>query len=77
MPRGFEELDPAQLGTGGTPAYQAPEVLRRKHVGRKLDLYGFAVTLWEMYTTKLPWSDCNLEQMTVRVAGRSVQPMCA
>ena len=23
--------------------------------------------LWEMYTTRLPWSDCNLEQMTTRV----------
>ena len=29
--------------------------------------------LWEMYTTRLPWSDCNLEQMTTRVV---VQVSC-
>jgi len=58
----------AQLGTGGTPAYQGPEVLKRQPVSKKLDLYGFAIMLWEMYTSRLPWSDCNLEQMTKRVA---------
>jgi len=58
----------SQLGTGGTPAYQGPEVLKRQPVSKKLDLYGFAIMLWEMYTTRLPWSDCNLEQMTKRVA---------
>ena len=38
----------AQLGTWGTPAYQGPEVLRRQPVSKKLDLYGFAIMLWEM-----------------------------
>ena len=37
-----------QLGTGGTPAYQGPEVLKRHPVCKKLDLYGFAIMLWEM-----------------------------
>lgn len=27
LPSGCSHLDPIQLGTGGTPAYQAPEVL--------------------------------------------------
>jgi hypothetical protein len=33
-----------QLGTGGTPAYQGPEVLKRQPVSKKIDLYGFAIT---------------------------------
>jgi len=74
MPKGVEELHPETLGTGGTPAYQAPEVLRRKHVGRKLDQYGFAITLWETFTRKLPWAECNLEQMTHKVSGRNERP---
>jgi len=74
MPMGMTELHPSQLGTGGTPAYQGPEVLKRHPVGMKLDLYGFAVTLWEMYTCLLPWSDCNLEQMTTRVALKNERP---
>ena len=28
MPPGVIQLDPSQLGTGGTPAYQGPEVLK-------------------------------------------------
>jgi len=74
IPVGVELVDPVTLGTGGTPAYQAPEVLKRTQAGRKLDLYGFAVTLWEMYTTKLPWSDCNLDQMTHRVVAKNERP---
>jgi len=38
------ELDSSQLGTGGTPAYQGPEILKREPIGKKLDLYGYAVS---------------------------------
>lgn len=68
MPPGLYELDPAQLGTGGTPAYQGPEVLKRQNIGFRVDLYGFGIMIWEMYTSKLPWSDCTLEQMTHKVS---------
>ena len=119
----YAELDPAQLGTGGTPAYQAcanleksiapaanpthaphtnpthlptfvllqklplprsmpdqaskeqgPEVLKRHPIGFRVDLYGFGVMIWEMYTSKLPWSDCTLEQMTHKVAIANERP---
>ena len=75
MPNNVRELNPSDLGTGGTPAYQGPEVLKRQAVSRKLDLYGFAIMLWEMYTSRLPWSDCNLEQMTTRVAVQNERPV--
>lgn len=74
IPVGVETVSAVTLGTGGTPAYQAPEVLQRKDAGRKLDLYGFAVTLWEMYTTQLPWSDCDLERMTNKVVSKNERP---
>ena len=54
MPPGLLELDPSQLGTGGTPAYQGPEVLKRHPIGFRVDLYGFAIMIWEMFTSKLP-----------------------
>jgi len=44
LPNGKMELSPAEIGTGGTPAYQAPEVLKRRPAGMKLDLYGFGIT---------------------------------
>jgi serine/threonine protein kinase len=34
----------------GTPAYQAPEMLRDEPISEKVDLYGFGIMLWEMYT---------------------------
>ena len=52
----------------GTPAYQAPEMLRDEPISEKVDLYGFGIMLWEMYTGKLPWSDKNYHQMIHTVA---------
>jgi len=60
--------------TAGTPAYQAPEMLRDEPISEKVDLYGFAVMLWEMYTGKLPWSDKNYHQMIHTVAVRNERP---
>ena len=40
----------------------------------KVDLYGFGIMVWEMFTGKLPWSDKNYHQMIhtvlLRVAPR-------
>lgn len=74
MPPGVSKLDPEHLGTGGTPAYQGPEVLKRHPIGFRVDLYGFGIMIWEMFTSTLPWSDCDLEQMTRRVAVANERP---
>ena len=29
----------------------------------QVDLYGFGIMLWEMFTGKLPWADKNYHQM--------------
>ena len=60
--------------TAGTPAYQAPEMLRDDPISEKVDLYGFGIMLWEMYTGKLPWSDKNYHQMIHTVAVRNERP---
>ena len=39
-----------------------------------MDLYGFGIMLWEMYTGKLPWSDKNYHQMIHTVAVRNERP---
>jgi len=60
--------------TAGTPAYQAPEMLRDEPISEKVDLYGFGIMLWEMYTGKLPWHDKNYHQMIHTVAVRNERP---
>ena len=60
--------------TAGTPAYQAPEMLRDEPISEKVDQYGMGIMLWEMYTGALPWSDKNYHQMIHTVAVRNERP---
>lgn len=39
----------------GTPDYMAPEVVRRRQADRRLDLFSFGVTAFEICSLELPW----------------------
>lgn len=39
----------------GTPNYMAPEVVRRRQADRRLDVFSFGVTAYEICTLELPW----------------------
>jgi serine/threonine-protein kinase len=39
----------------GTPAYMAPEVVRRHHIDKRLDIFSFGVTAFECCTLDMPW----------------------
>ena len=39
----------------GTPNYMAPEVIRRRHTDKRLDIFALGVTLFQMCTYQLPW----------------------
>lgn len=42
-------------GQAGTPAYMAPELFDGGQVTEKVDVYSFAILLWEMLTGDVPW----------------------
>lgn len=49
---------PAFLQPGnriGTPAYMAPEVVRRHHIDKRIDIFSFGVTAFECCTLDMPW----------------------
>lgn len=49
---------PAFLQPGnriGTPSYMAPEVIRRRQADRRLDVFSFGVTAYEICTLQPPW----------------------
>ncbi len=39
----------------GTPNYMAPEVVRRRQADKRLDVFSFGVTAYEICTLDLPW----------------------
>jgi len=39
----------------GTPNYMAPEVVRRKQTDRRLDIFAFGVSMYELFAFELPW----------------------
>jgi serine/threonine-protein kinase len=40
----------------GTPFYMAPEIVRRRPTDRRLDVFAFGVSAYELLTFQLPWS---------------------
>ena len=40
----------------GTLQWMAPEVKSRGY-GKKVDVYSFALVMWELLTCRIPWSD--------------------
>ena len=39
----------------GTPNYMAPEIVRRRKTDKRLDLFAFGVTAFQLLTRELPW----------------------
>jgi eukaryotic-like serine/threonine-protein kinase len=50
----------------GTPAYQAPEVLRGEEVGVRSDLFSLGLVLYELFTGKRAFSAENREELLKR-----------
>lgn len=40
----------------GTPNYMAPEVVRRKPTDKRLDIFSYGVSMYEMFSFELPWA---------------------
>ena len=40
----------------GTPLYMSPEIVRRKATDRRVDIFSFGVSAYEMFAGSLPWS---------------------
>jgi serine/threonine-protein kinase len=56
---------PAFLQPGnrvGTPSHMAPEVIRRRQADRRLDVFSFGVTAYEICTLQPPWTRSSSAQ---------------
>jgi len=72
-------LNTALTATGrgaitGTVAWNAPEVLDDAEVTMKADVYSFAVVIFEVVTTELPWEGVQVAQIIRKVCDKNERP---
>ncbi|XP_058771568.1 serine/threonine/tyrosine-protein kinase HT1-like isoform X2 [Vicia villosa] len=59
----------------GTYRWMAPEMIKRKSYGRKVDVYSFGLILWELLTGTIPYEDMNPIQAAFAVVNKKLRPI--
>uniref|UniRef100_A0A2P2LRC6 Uncharacterized protein MANES_17G046400 n=1 Tax=Rhizophora mucronata TaxID=61149 RepID=A0A2P2LRC6_RHIMU len=59
----------------GTYRWMAPEMIKKKSYGRKVDVYSFGLILWEMLTGTIPYEDMNPIQAAFAVVNKNLRPV--
>lgn len=54
----------------GTYRWMAPEMIDHKPYTRKVDVYSFAIVLWELYTVQLPFAGMTAMQAAFAVVNK-------
>ncbi|GAB4826963.1 hypothetical protein Ancab_033844 [Ancistrocladus abbreviatus] len=58
----------------GTYRWMAPEMIKHKQYGRKVDVYSFGLILWEMVAGHIPYEDMNPIQAAYAVVNKNLRP---
>ncbi|MQL92929.1 hypothetical protein Taro_025574 [Colocasia esculenta] len=59
----------------GTYRWMAPEMIKHKPYGRKVDVYSFGLLLWEMLTGRIPYEDMMPIQAAFAVVHKNLRPV--
>ncbi|XVF87476.1 hypothetical protein PTKIN_Ptkin18bG0122900 [Pterospermum kingtungense] len=59
----------------GTYRWMAPEMIKKKSYGRKVDVYSFGLILWEMVAGTIPYEDMNPIQAAFAVVNKNLRPV--
>ncbi|KAL6640842.1 hypothetical protein ACP70R_021965 [Stipagrostis hirtigluma subsp. patula] len=63
----FQDQDGAMTAETGTYRWMAPEVINHQPYDNKADVYSFAIVLWELMTSKIPYTSMTPVQAAVGV----------
>ena len=69
----FEEVY-EMTGCTGTLRYMAPEVALKQPYNEKVDVYSFALVLWQMVTSKVPFRKASKEEYYEHVVRGGIRP---
>ena len=61
------ELNSGSGQFAGTPCYMAPELFDRKYYDEKVDVFAFGTAVWEIYTQKIPYANCDAMEIKQKV----------
>lgn len=61
-------------GFTGTYRWMAPEMIKEKKHTKKIDVYSFAIVLWELITALTPFDDMTPEQAAFAVCQKNARP---
>ncbi|KAJ9559626.1 hypothetical protein OSB04_004786 [Centaurea solstitialis] len=64
-------------GFTGTYRWMAPEMIKEKKHTKKIDVYSFAIVLWELLTALTPFDDMTPEQAAFAVCQKNARPPLA
>jgi serine/threonine protein kinase len=51
----------------GSPAYLAPEMVRKKGITKSADVYGIGCVLFELLTGEAPFMDDDIDKLTRKI----------
>mmetsp|Transcript_5063 Transcript_5063/g.10998 ORF Transcript_5063/g.10998 Transcript_5063/m.10998 type:complete len:609 (-) Transcript_5063:1179-3005(-) len=68
------ETTGAMTAETGTYRWMAPEVIEHKPYDEKADVFSFAIVIWELLTTKVPYGDMTPLQAAVGVVQKGLRP---
>ncbi|KAM7265318.1 hypothetical protein ACFE04_003001 [Oxalis oulophora] len=59
----------------GTYRWMAPEMIKHKPYGKKVDVYSFGLILWEMIAGTIPYEEMNPIQAAFAVVNKNLRPV--
>lgn len=70
----FKNEEAVQTNQIGTPHWMAPELFESKDYNNKVDVYAFAILLWELLTEQTPFKGKNPMQIMTEVTRMGERP---
>ena len=67
LTRSRSELNSGSGQFAGTPCYMAPELYERKYYDEKVDVFAFGTVVWEIYSQKVPYANCESSEIKQKV----------